>query len=95
MFLDYELLQDKAECSGADETVGELPTLDECASACKTKTSLFVYGRQGTERCSGGKCRCKCVTDSLDGECTGNRKEEPKYALFKYKKGKREFITSQ
>ena len=83
------LLAEKTECDGDEEFVGELSSVQECAQACKDKSSLFIYGRQGSDRCTTDqngltKCRCQCQSESQNGVCTKGREDDDKYDLYSY-----------
>ena len=62
--------------------MGELSSVQECFAACKGKSSLFIYGRPGSDRCTDDKCVCQCQTDSENGECTKGREDDDKYDLY-------------
>ena len=87
--LDYELLAEQTDCYGDREFADLQISVDACASACRNKTSLFVYGRLGFSRCTpSGLCHCYCERDSKDKTCTKGRQDDEKYNLYWFKQGK-------
>ena len=70
---------EKHECTGDEfEPVsGSHVTPERCFETCKDYSTVFAYGRPGTDRCGIDGCRCYCQKASKDGECNtleGNSK---------------------
>ena len=83
--LEYELIAEKKECKDDVYTYeGSHSSLDACASQCQGKSSVFTYGRQGTNRTG----HCYSWTDSSNGECAKGEMDNPYYNLYRFKEGK-------
>ena len=68
--------------------VGMVPSISDCASACKGLSSMFAFGTNdyGNALCSNLKCQCLCETSaSPGGKCTKVR--HTGYHLYKYRTG--------
>ena len=81
------LVSEKNECSGSEESGCLQASLEDCARACHTRCTMFVYGREGGSRCYGDKCLCYCETSASD-EGTCSEIDHPDYNLYKYVEGK-------
>ena len=62
--LDWELVAEKKECSGWETNQGYKRTIEQCADACRGKTSMFIFGTNdfGGRRCyfPCRGCQCYC-----------------------------------
>ena len=84
--LEWELVSEKKECSGSEIGENGYNDVDDCASYCKGKSTMFAFGTNdfGTTRCYGDGCRCLCETSATkDGTCT--TLDHDGYRLYKYK----------
>ena len=82
------LVKEKTECAGSEKKIGMVPSIRDCATACKPLSSMFAFGTNdyGNSRCSNGKCQCLCETSaSSDGTCIEVR--HTGYKLYKYRSG--------
>ena len=85
------LKANSTECSGPsrEEIFNDyLPTVDDCAFACKGVSKHFVFGT-GTfsnDKCFGGRCKCFCET------ATPCDQETSDYGLYKFKTGNMLYI---
>ena len=70
-------------CRGAEKRQCIQPSLEYCAKACQNISSMFVFGKQGGDKCYGNKCECSCQMDAFR---TGTCKLEynSNFNLFKY-----------
>ena len=87
----WELVATKRECSGNEYQVGQLSTLSDCATFCKSgaipgNATMFAFGTNdyGTNRCySDEKCKCLCeLAASSEGTCTQTNHKG--YRLYRY-----------
>jgi len=82
----YEFVADRKECGGKEVNKGFLSTVDQCAKACKTTSTMFAYGTNdfGATRCNDKGCRCFCETAAFkDGTCSEVKHNG--YRLYRYK----------
>ena len=80
-FTDWTLVANEEDCKGSEIYAGRFLNATECASACKAKSSMFIFGF-GT-KCNYKGCNCWCKTDAFDnGTChTVGIKD---YNLYRY-----------
>ena len=69
-FLAYTLVKERSGCkNGGGVLMGKLP-IGDCCNICKTKASMFVFGRRRSSQCDGIRCLCYCsVNASPNGSC--------------------------
>lgn len=82
---DWVLVGEKTECRGSEIFKGKLPTVMNCATACKVTSSMFIYGTNdfGKDRCNTSGCSCYCETSATTkGTC--DQKNHNGYRLYKY-----------
>ena len=48
------LVKEKTECAGSEKKIGMVPSIRDCAAACKGRSSMFAFGTNdyGNSRCS-------------------------------------------
>ena len=89
-YLDlWTLVAEEKECKGDEVQRGTLKTLEDCANACLTVSSMFAYGTNDftsdakKQRCYPNGCRCLCETAaSKTGACEAVN--HLGYRLYKY-----------
>ena len=84
IFLGFQLVSEKKECNG-NETKMCFITLDQCAWSCKNISSMFIFGRKYSDKCSeiGESCACFCES-AYNGSCSGAQQYHPGYNLYRY-----------
>lgn len=78
------------ECEGSSQDLGNKMTLEDCALACYSHSTVFKYGSKGTfEPDQGYHCECE-----LEGNSNGCDKmvRKAQYVLYHYKKNGRKII---
>ena len=77
------MVGERDSCRTVEFRAGDFQDVKECYHACKSKSTMFIFGRPGSKRCySNGKCRCYCeTTASKDGTC--NRIRHIHYNLYR------------
>ena len=78
-FLDeYDLVAENKECDGSEIKSGNFASVSECASSCKSASSMFIFR---IDTCS--LCDCYCETNATnDGTC--HMKDIFGYSLYKF-----------
>ena len=85
----WTLEGEQQECSGAEVGGGSFSDVNDCAEACKGKSSMFAFGTNdfGTTRCYSGNnkgCSCLCETSATNGNC--KVVSHSGYRLYRYGK---------
>ena len=78
------MVAEREECSGS-ETETKFQRIEDCASNCKGRSSMFAFGTNdfGKNRCYEDGCWCLCETGAMeDGTC--NRIEHDGFRLYRY-----------
>ena len=81
--LGFVLVTEGKECSGREILKGRFHTLAECATICKSVSTMFVYGRQGNNGCHKDGCACYCELDANE-DMTCHEKDHPEFNLYRY-----------
>ena len=66
------MVAEHTECKGTETNEGKMNSIDECANACRKKSSMFVFGTNdfGGNGCDNQGCKCLCETGAnADGSC--------------------------
>ena len=79
----FSMFFEAHECRGDefDAFPREHVTPERCFERCKRYTTVFAFGRLGTDRCNLDGCKCFCQNSSTDGEC--GYKSHDKYDLYR------------
>ena len=84
LVLAFVFVAEKKTC-GSGEFAGHFHNTTECSQACKSKATMFAFGRGGD--CDDGKCRCQCqMSGTPDGTCEQIDHED--YNLYRFNIGK-------
>ena len=86
MYIVWELVANKAECTGSGWfRAGVHFSIEHCAASCYGRATMFTYGTNEfqTQRCYDiNQCECYCWPGaSMDGVC--DRKSHKGYRLYK------------
>ena len=74
-FLDgYELVAENKTCYGSKTHLGNFTLVSECASSCKSTSSMFIVSKSG-------HCFCE-LTATHHGTC--NTMDNNDYSLYKF-----------
>ena len=70
-------------CSMGGESFEGTMEFEECIDACKSKTTMFIFGQTPSSECSAAYvCNCSCQLNAFPkGAC--ETKSRPHYDLFK------------
>ena len=66
------MVAEHTQCKGTENNEGKMNSIDECANACRKKSSMFVFGTNdyGKNGCNNQGCECYCETGAkADGTC--------------------------
>ena len=66
------MVAEHTECKGTETNEGKMNSIDDCANACRKKSSMFVFGTNdfGGNGCDNKGCKCRCETGAnADGSC--------------------------
>ena len=86
------MVEEKKECSGQEYSAGFYSEIHDCASSCKGKSSMFIFGTNefGNNRCNmpGKPTGCACICEvAASGYGTCDTIGHTGYNLYKYSKG--------
>ena len=81
--MTFELVAEKSRCPGSRFSLHWIKTIEECASGCKSETSMFIYGRSDTANCDHRGCYCSCEQTVTDGQCTRGPTDDNYYNLYR------------
>ena len=87
-FSVWSLVAKKKRCKdGSRIFKGYLPTLNNCALACKGVSRWFVFGARefNNDNCQGQLCKCYCET-GIGETFLGEEKDDLGYNLYTYSK---------
>ena len=82
-----KLLAEKRESSGRSIDTDYSATLEECAEQCKNVASMFIYGREGTNKCKpliGCRCFCERIAASSNGKCKRYQQDNANFNLYRF-----------
>ena len=75
-------MAEKRACS-ANIFAGFFSNTADCSDACKSKATMFAFGRDNQACDSNGNCRCFChIRAAPNGTCV--QKYSPHYNLYRY-----------
>ena len=74
----YKLLKSEADCRSRDESLGDFPSIDECADACRNKDgcAFFLYGIPETDKELG------CFWEKTPNEKCSDGWQDDKYNFY-------------
>ena len=78
------MVAEHTQCKGTENNEGKMNSIDECANACRKKSSMFVFGTNdfGGNGCDNQGCKCLCETGAnADGSCENVQNKD--YRLYR------------
>ena len=72
LYSEWTMVAEHTSCKGTENNEGKMNSIDECANACRKKSSMFVFGTNdfGGNGCDNQGCKCLCETGAnADGSC--------------------------